>query len=163
VKLQVTCIEAVRLPPRIRPVLQEIASRLRPAWLQVQLILADDDCLRDLNRRYRGKNAATDVLSFRYEQDRPTGAAGDEAHAEIYVSVQRARLQARQRGHSLSREVVLLTLHGLLHLQGHDHGTVAEARRMRAAERPHLRWLHGLWGGAPLEPLVHPAVAGEGP
>jgi probable rRNA maturation factor len=129
--------------------------------LRVQLVVADDTLLRRLNRRYRDKNRPTDVLSFRYEQQEPRGADRDETHAEIYVSVERARLQARQRGHSLSREIVLLVLHGLLHLQGHDHHTVRAARRMRAAEQPHLRWLQRHWGGAPIEPLVHPASAGE--
>jgi probable rRNA maturation factor len=161
VRLEVACIEGVRLPPRIRPVLQSVATRLRPGWLRVQLVLADDALLHRLNRRYRHKNRPTDVLSFRYEQDAPRGAAREEIHAEIYVSVERARQQARQRGHGLSREIVLLVLHGLLHLQGHDHHTVGAARRMRAAERPHLRWLHAQWGGAPIEPLVQPSVAGE--
>jgi len=162
VKLQVQCIPGVRLPPRTKSVLTTFAARLRPAWLQVQLILADDALLRRLNRQYRDTPTATDVLSFRYEQQRPRQSSVDEAHAEIYVSMQRARQQAQERRHSLSRETVLLVLHGLLHLQGHDHMTVAEARRMRAAEQPHLRWLQQLWGGAPLEPLVHPALAGKG-
>lgn len=160
-RLSITCIDGVRLPPRARPALQSVAARLRPAWLQVQLVLADDPLLRRLNRRYRGRNRPTDVLSFRYEQQPPRGDDRDEIHAEIYVSIERARLQARQRGHGLAREVVLLVLHGLLHLQGHDHHTVQQARRMRAAERPHLRWLQQRWGGAPIEPLVHPAAAGE--
>ena len=150
------------MPPRTQSVLENFAARLRPAWLQVQLILADDALLRRLNRQYRNKATTTDVLSFRYEETRPAVLHPEDTHAEIYVSLQRARQQAKERRHSLSRETVLLVLHGLLHLQGHDHMTVADARRMRAAERPHLRWLHQLWGGSPLEPLVHPALAGKG-
>jgi len=151
------------MPPRTRPLLEKVAARLRPGWLRVQLVLADDALLRRLNKQYRKRSGPTDVLSFRYEEKKPRNLQPeDSVHAEIYISLQRARRQARQRGHSLSRETVLLALHGLLHLQGHDHMTVPEARRMRAAERPHLRWLHQEWGGAPVEPLVHPAWAGEG-
>lgn len=150
------------MPPRTRTVLETFAARLRPGWLQVQLILGDDALLRRLNRQYRNQSTTTDVLSFRYEEKRPAQIHRDDTHAEIYVSLQRARQQAKERQHSLSRETVLLVLHGLLHLQGHDHLTVADARRMRAAEHPHLRWLHQLWGGAPLEPLVHPALAAKG-
>jgi rRNA maturation RNase YbeY len=161
-KLQIESTAGVRLPPRTRPVLESIATRLRPAWLHVQLILADDVLLRRLNKQFRGIAGSTDVLSFRYEQEQPTGPGRQSTHAEIYISVQRARQQARERRHSLSRETVLLALHGMLHLQGHDHMTVTQARRMRAAERPHLRWLQQLWGGAPLEPLVHRELAGKG-
>lgn len=150
------------MPPRTRPVMERIAARLRPGWLRVQLILTDDVLLRRLNKQFRNRSGTTDVLSFRYEDKKPTGQQPEWTHAEIYISVERARQQARERGHSLSRETVLLALHGLLHLQGHDHLTVPDARRMRAAERPHLRWLQQLWGGAPLEPLVHPELAGEG-
>ena len=161
-KLHIECIPGVRMPPRTRPVLEMLAARLRPAWLQVQLILADDALLRRLNKKFRHRSGTTDVLSFRYEQEKPHGPVQDDIHAEIYISLQQARQQARQRRHGLGRETVLLALHGLLHLQGHDHMTIPEARRMRAAERPHLRWLQRLWGGAPVEPLVHPELAGEG-
>ena len=161
-KLHIDKTPGVRMPPRTRPVLERIAARLRPGWLRVQLVLADDVLLRRLNRQFRNRPRSTDVLSFRYEQQKPTGQQLQSTHAEIYISLERAREQARERGHSLSRETVLLALHGLLHLQGHDHMTVGEARKMRAAERPHLRWLQQLWGGAPLEPLVHPELAGEG-
>jgi probable rRNA maturation factor len=112
-------------------------------------VLGGDALLRRLNREFRRRDEPTDVLSFRYD-DAPGGALAD---AEIYVSLPRAAAQARERGHGPAREVVLLVLHGLLHLQGHDHHTTADARRMRAAEAAALRWLGRRWpalGGAPL-------------
>jgi probable rRNA maturation factor len=127
--------------------------------LQVQLVLADDACLRRLNREFRRRDRTTDVLSFLYEAAPPPRDPGP--HAEIYVSLPRAREQARERGHALRCELVLLTLHGLLHLQGHDHEEASEARRMRAAERPHLQWLRRRTGWNLLDPLV--PVAGTAP
>lgn len=133
-------------------VLEGLARRLSPSWLRVQLVLGDDELLRRLNRDFRGRDRATDVLSFLYETSRRCEAG--EPHAEVYVSMQRVRVQAGEGGLPLSRELVLVVLHGLLHLQGHDHHTASDARRMRAAEVHHLRWLVRRWGWPRMQPLV---------
>jgi probable rRNA maturation factor len=91
-------------------------------------------------------------LSFRYES-RP-GKSPQDPDAEVYVSLQRAAAQARQRGHGLAAEFLLLVLHGLLHVQGHDHEAPHDARRMRAAERAQLRWLARRWPRLTLQPLL---------
>jgi probable rRNA maturation factor len=93
------------------------------AWLEaiapararghVTVALASDIRVRSLNRRYRRKDTATDVLSF------PAGepfALGD-----IVIAEGVARRQARAAGHSLQTELRVLALHGLLHLLGYDH------------------------------------------
>jgi probable rRNA maturation factor len=81
--------------------------------------LAGSDEVRVLNRTYRGKDAATDVLSFPHGEKLPGGLyAGD-----VLVCVPVAGEQAKQHGHSLARELLLLTIHGLLHLKGLDHET----------------------------------------
>lgn len=87
--------------------------------------------MRTLNRRFRGKDRATDVLSFPAEMT--SGTTGD-----IAISAETASRNADQLGHSCAVEVKLLTLHGVLHLAGHDHesdaGTMAkEERRLRRA------------------------------
>ena len=173
-RLKVVRLPGVRTPPGSRALLVEMARRLAPADLCVQLVLADDACLRRLNRRYRGRNRTTDVLSFLYRratnlpfrangskhrdataassQNASTSAAGPDA--ELYVSLARAAAQARERRHALRCELMLLALHGMLHLQGHDHERAIDARRMRAAETPHLRWLARRTGWSPLAPLV---------
>jgi probable rRNA maturation factor len=96
--------------------------------------LTTDACLRSLNRRFRGKNKATDVLSFPADSTAPGVAriAGDLA-----ISVPTARRQATAQGHTLSTEIKVLILHGLLHLAGYDHeadsGQMAHLeRRLRA-------------------------------
>jgi probable rRNA maturation factor len=91
------------------------AARLRG---QVTVLLTTDAALRNLNRRFRGKNKPTDVLSFPADVQAPgaTHFAGDLA-----ISIPTARRQASQHGHSLSTEVKVLMLHGLLHLAGYDH------------------------------------------
>ena len=91
------------------------AVRLRG---QVSVLLTTDAALRGLNRRFRGKNKPTDVLSFPatnlLQSSKP-------AERDIAISVETARLQALDQGHALSTELKVLILHGLLHLAGCDH------------------------------------------
>jgi len=89
--------------------------------------ITGDAELRRLNRQYRGKDYATDVLSF--------PAESPESLGDIAISLQRARAQARAFGHAVEQEVSILMLHGVLHLMGMDHET--DGGRMARAEK---RW-----------------------
>jgi probable rRNA maturation factor len=101
-------------------------------------LVTDDRELRRLNRLFRKKDYATDVLSFP-----ATGESG--ALGEIAISGQRARDQASDFGHSLQTEVELLMLHGLLHLLGFDHETDrGRMARMEANWRTRLGLPAGL-------------------
>jgi probable rRNA maturation factor len=95
-------------------------------------LVTTDAELQRLNRTFRRKNYATDVLSFPIDPDAaPTGRyLGDLA-----ISWQRAREQAREFGHSVETEIQVLMLHGVLHLLGMDHET--DGGRMSRAE---TRW-----------------------
>jgi probable rRNA maturation factor len=95
---------------------------------EVEVLLADDATLRGLNKTFRHKNKATDVLSFP-AADNPYGHAGDLA-----VSLDTAARQAAAFGHTLRDEVRILLLHGLLHLSGLDHETDKGEMAAREAE-----------------------------
>ena len=93
---------------------------------RVTCLITDDRELRLLNRKFRGKDYATDVLSFpSLEPD-----AG-----EIAISLDRAAAQAAEHGHTIADEVRILMLHGVLHLTGLDHES--DAGEMARAEK---RW-----------------------
>ncbi len=92
------------------------------------MLLTTDAAIRQLNRQFRGKNKATDVLSFPAEGHWRRKVAGDLA-----ISVPTARRQAVEQGHSLSVEIKVLMLHGLLHLAGYDHE--ADTGQMARRER----------------------------
>jgi probable rRNA maturation factor len=81
----------------------------------VSVLVTDSREMRSLNSRFRGKNQATDVLSF------PPPALGDGFAGDIAVSLDIATRNARSLGHSLGQEVQILVLHGILHLAGYDH------------------------------------------
>ncbi len=82
----------------------------------VNVLLTSSAEMKSLNRRFRGKDNATDVLSFPAEPDSPKTTAG-----EIAISAEIAIKNAHVLGHSPAEEVKILVLHGLLHLRGYDH------------------------------------------
>lgn len=102
---------------------------------EVSVTFVDNEAIRELNRDYRGKDAPTDVLSFPlYEDDEdfddgfvlPPDMEEDEEEAptaigDIVISVERAKAQAEEYGHSFERELAFLTVHSVLHLLGYDH------------------------------------------
>jgi probable rRNA maturation factor len=120
-----------RIPADLRPrALQLFARKLQREVTKgrpFDTLLTGDAELRRLNRAFRGKDHATDVLSF------PSGTPG--SLGDLAISVVRARLQAREFGHTTEDEVRILMLHGVLHLTGLDHETDTGA--MARAER---RW-----------------------
>jgi probable rRNA maturation factor len=99
----------------------------------VTILLTTDAAIRKLNKQFRGKNKATDVLSFPASGVGAEGIAGDLA-----ISVTTALSQAAEHGHSLSTEIKVLVLHGLLHLAGYDHevddGKMARRERLLRAK-----------------------------
>ena len=86
--------------------------------------LVSDTRMRALNRRFRGKNCATDVLSFPAEPGHPRSILKSQfpSHlGDIVIATGVASRQARTAGHKPSEELRILALHGLLHLLGYDH------------------------------------------
>jgi len=99
----------------------QAAVRLRG---QVTVMLTSDAAMRDLNRRFRGKNKPTDVLSFPASSPTQNQKNGrDRIAGDVAISVETAIRQSVEQGHSLAIEIKVLMLHGLLHLAGHDHET----------------------------------------
>ena len=95
-------------------------------------VLTDDAQLKEMNRVYLGIDAPTDVLSFpASESDPETGA---HYLGDILISIPYAAKSAEKTGHSLEAEVQLLTIHGVLHLLGHDHAEADEKARMWKAQ-----------------------------
>lgn len=103
------------------------------------LTLVDDATIRDLNRAHRGKDKATDVLSFPIEGPSSTleTRALEPEHllGDVVISIDTARRQADDYDAPLQDELYRLLIHGLLHVLGHDHEEPTERRIMRSEER----------------------------
>jgi len=96
---------------------------------QVSILVVGDAAIRRLNRRWRGKDQATDVLSF------PQGVpSAGPLLGDLVISLDTARRVARADGRSAGAELDRYLAHGLLHLLGHDHARAEDAKRMAAAE-----------------------------
>lgn len=107
-----------------------------------ECLVTDDTELQRLNRDFRGKDYATDVLSFPACGERTPAPA---SLGSIAISVERAREQARRFGHSVEQELRILMLHGLLHLLGFDHESDrGEMARTEADWRQRLALPDGL-------------------
>lgn len=90
------------------------------------VILVDNEYIHELNKNYREIDRVTDVISFALEdyKDMPNGDV--RVLGDIYISVEKARSQAIEYGHSFKREICFLAVHGFLHLLGYDHMIKAE-------------------------------------
>jgi probable rRNA maturation factor len=107
---------------------------------EVDVMIASDKTLRQLNRDFRGKDKATDVLSFPAPPDFPGNRAGDLA-----ISLETAARQADEFDHEIGEEICILIVHGLLHLAGMDHETDGgEMAEREAAIRTAMRLPTGL-------------------
>lgn len=104
---------------------------------ELSITLTDDEHIHALNKKYRGVDRATDVLSFAFrESDEPEVIGADfEILGDVIISLERATAQAEDFGHSFRREVIFLEVHGLLHLLGYDHVDDDERREMEEEQR----------------------------
>ena len=108
---------------------------------EVDITIVDDEEIHRLNREYRDVDRPTDVLSFALDEggeDEPELLDAPEEHL-IIISAETAQRQGEEFGHGLTREVVYLAVHGLLHLLGYDHMTEEDKVIMRAKEEEALR------------------------
>lgn len=118
-----------------------LEEEMCPYEAQVNLLLTDDEGIREFNRQYRNIDAPTDVLSFpmigfekeadfsvveKEEEDYFDPDSGELILGDIIISTDRVKEQAVKYGHSLKREFAFLTAHSLLHLCGYDHMTERE-------------------------------------
>ena len=114
---------------------------------EVDVLLTDDEGIRDVNREQRGVDRPTDVLSFPMFELSPgqAPALGEEVEADpdtglvplgdMVISVERAKAQGEEYGHGSERELAYLAVHSVLHLLGYDHlDEGPEKARMRARE-----------------------------
>ena len=85
------------------------------------IIIVDENTIRNINKDYRNKDSVTDVISFALEDDKLFIKTDYRILGDIYICLDRAKSQAIEYGHSFLREFAFLTIHGLLHLLGYDH------------------------------------------
>ncbi len=123
-----------RLPGVARLARETVRAALTDSGIdaaEVSLVLTDDAAVRTLNRRWRGKDVPTDVLSF------PTG---EPSHiGDVVLAFETVAREAKEQGKPFAHHFRHLIVHGVLHLLGHDHGRDRDAARMESRERRILK------------------------
>lgn len=102
---------------------------------ELSVTFVDNARIQEINKEYRNKDAATDVISFAMEEMGEDemeiiGADIPRMLGDIIISIERTREQAAEYGHSFERELGFLALHGFLHLLGYDHMTESDEKVM---------------------------------
>lgn len=101
---------------------------------EMSIIFVDNIQIQKINRDYRDKDQVTDVISFALNDDDTAFAWEKNNLGDIYISLERAKEQSIDYGHSFDREVCYLAVHGLLHLLGYDHINKDDKEKMREKE-----------------------------
>ena len=101
---------------------------------ELSVLLTDDKKIRELNKKYRGQDRATDVLSFP-QNEGEENEPDYHLMGDVVISTVTAKRQASQHGLSLEEEIVLLLIHGILHLLGFNHERSEEACHMKKKTR----------------------------
>lgn len=110
---------------------------------ELSITIVDNEQIRKINRDYRNKDAATDVISFAINEsvddefdilDMAEFTDMPHEFGDLFISIERMKEQAEEYGHSEDRELAFLTVHGFLHLNGYDHQTEVEEKEMFALQ-----------------------------
>ena len=113
----------------IKKVLKIGLKELEIKKVEFNIIIFDNNYIHDLNKKYRGIDRETDVISFALEDDK-TFNPKTRVLGDVYISLDKAISQADEYGHSLERELCFLAVHGMLHLLGYDHMEKSEEEIM---------------------------------
>ena len=115
----------------VEKVLYEAIKKENLENVSFNLIIVDNNYIHNLNKKYRNIDKETDVITFALEdEDSVIIPEGERILGDIYISIDRAKSQAKEYGHSLLRELSFLAVHGFYHLLGYDHQTKEEEKEM---------------------------------
>ena len=95
-------------------------NKLKIGDVIFNIIIVDNEYIHHLNKEYRGIDRETDVITFALEDDKTFNPV-ERILGDVYISIDKARSQSEEYGHSLKRELCFLGVHGMLHLLGYDH------------------------------------------
>ena len=114
--------EEIKELETVRKVLEYACSKEKLEKVCFNVIIVDNDYIHELNKNYRNIDRVTDVITFALEDEKDiVEPNGVRMLGDIYISIDKAKSQAEEYGHSLLRELSFLAVHGFYHLLGYDH------------------------------------------
>ena len=114
----------------IKKVLNVAIKKLKLKNIEFNIIITNNEFIHELNKKYRNIDRETDVISFALEDDNIFPEIEEKVLGDIYISIDKAKSQAVEYGHSFKREICFLAVHGFLHLNGYDHMEKEEEKIM---------------------------------
>ena len=133
--------EKIDMDEKLKSVVKTVLeSEGLPLEYEVSITFVDIDEIHKLNKEFRSVDRPTDVLSFPMDEDFSIEGV-DTMLGDIVISMDIAKEQAKDFGHSLDREIMYLTAHSMLHLLGYDHMDESEKTEMRAREKEVMKIL----------------------
>ena len=128
-----TDVELTEEKKMIRKLVKEVLKEENVRNAECNIIFVDNEKIHEINQEYRHIDRVTDVISFALEdemENEPSAQYEMRVLGDIYISVDRAKEQALEYGHSFLREICFLAIHGMLHLLGYDHQTTEDEKIM---------------------------------
>ncbi|HPE14598.1 MAG TPA: rRNA maturation RNase YbeY [Bacilli bacterium] len=113
----------------LEEVVRHVVKREKLDDAYFNIIIVDNAYIKTINKKYRGIDRETDVISFALEDEKNTKSE-IRVLGDIYISIEKAQEQSITYEHSLKRELSFLTVHGILHLLGYDHMIKEEEKEM---------------------------------
>ncbi len=115
----------------VKKVLDYAIKKEKLSNVEFNIIIVDNNYIHNLNKTYRNIDRETDVITFALDDEDKVISAGDSnVLGDIYISVDKAKEQAKLYNHSFLREICFLAVHGFYHLLGYDHMTKEEEKVM---------------------------------
>ncbi len=106
----------------LKRVLEYAVKKENLEKVEFNVIIVDNSYIHELNKTYRGMDRETDVITFALEDEEEVVNGSDSRIlGDIYISIDKAKIQAEEYHHSLKRELSFLAVHGFYHLLGYDH------------------------------------------
>ena len=123
--------EEIKELETVEKVLEKALEKEKLENTYFNLIIVDNNYIHELNKKYRGIDRPTDVITFALEDENSIIIPNEERIlGDIYISIDKAREQSQEYQHSLLRELCFLAVHGFYHLLGYDHQTKEEEKIM---------------------------------
>ena len=107
-----------------------VVKKLKLETCEFNIIIVDNERIHEINREYRNIDRETDVISFAMEDEMDIQYDDFRLLGDVYISIDKAKSQAIEYGHSLLREICFLATHGILHLLGYDHMEPEDEKEM---------------------------------
>ncbi len=114
---------------------KEILAELGEKKVSLNIVLVNNEYIKELNLKYRKINRATDILAFNADDEKNLNEGNEKELGDIAISLEMASLQSKIFKNSFEKEVTLLLTHGILHLLGYDHDNKKDEEKMNSLQK----------------------------